>query len=494
MLYSTWQLSFDHVKQQNELSVKLLQLWAYFDNQDVWFELLRHSDSEDPEWIRELTQDEMSFNRAVRVLCDYGLVEAETSSQEWIESNGYSMHGCVHSWTIDVLNQEGNDNLARLAVKFVASHVPAKEADRWWLVQRRLLQHVARCLYFISNGKVADCGIEGACHNLALLYASQGKLKEAGEMYRRALQGKEKALGSDHTSTLMTVNNLGNLYADQGKLKEAEEMYQRALQGMEEALGPDHTSTLETVNNLGILYTKQGKLKEAEEMYQRALQGYEKRLGSYHSATLTTVSNLGILYADQGKLKEAEEMFQRALQGREEALGPDHTSTLQTVNNLGLLHANQGKLKEAEEMYQRALQGMEEALGPDHTSTLMTVNNLGLLYKDQGKLKEAEEMYQQALQGYEKALGREQLKHYLPALNTMQSYGVLLADSGSLDQAEELLRQALSGLAEILGHSSQRCQLITARINTLRPLVAPGRQDGSKKRRWLKFSRIFKST
>jgi hypothetical protein len=64
-----------------------------------------------------------------------------------------------------------------------------------------------------------------------------------------ALQGKEDALGPDHTSTLDTVNNLGLLYANQGKLAEAEKMYIRALQRCEEALGPDHTSTLSTVNN-----------------------------------------------------------------------------------------------------------------------------------------------------------------------------------------------------------------------------------------------------
>jgi hypothetical protein len=74
-LYSTWQVSFDHVKQQNELSAHLLRLWAYFDNQDVWFELLRHCDSRDPEWLRKLNEDEMNFNRAVRVLSDHGLVE-----------------------------------------------------------------------------------------------------------------------------------------------------------------------------------------------------------------------------------------------------------------------------------------------------------------------------------------------------------------------------------------------------------------------------------
>ena len=79
-LYSTWQLSFDHAEQRNELSAKLLRLWAYFDNQDIWFELLQHGDSEDPEWIHELTKDELIFNAAVQVLRDYGLVDVDMSS------------------------------------------------------------------------------------------------------------------------------------------------------------------------------------------------------------------------------------------------------------------------------------------------------------------------------------------------------------------------------------------------------------------------------
>ncbi|PLB48776.1 hypothetical protein P170DRAFT_464400 [Aspergillus steynii IBT 23096] len=125
----------------------------------------------------------------------------------------------------------------------------------------------------------------GAFHSLGDLYFDQGKLQEAEEMYQRALAGKEKALGSDHMSTLQTVNNIGNLYTDQGKLQEAEEMYQRALAGKEKALGSDHTSTLDTVNNLVILYSDQGKQQEAEEMFQRALAGCEKTLDPDHNRT-----------------------------------------------------------------------------------------------------------------------------------------------------------------------------------------------------------------
>ncbi|RYP50015.1 hypothetical protein DL768_004370 [Monosporascus sp. mg162] len=465
-LYSTWQLSLEHIKRRNEYSAKLLRLWAYFDNQDIWLELIQHSDSEDPAWIREIAEDELSFNNTVRVLSDYGLVEVNTASGEQTESKGYSIHSCVHSWTMSVLNQEWDQDLANLAVKCVASHIPGSGSAKWWLIQRRLLQHAARCHYLLLN-HITNDGLDWAFHNLGDLYKDQGKLKEAEEMYQLALQGKEKALGPDHTSTLDTVHKIGLLYSAQGKLKEAEEMYQRTLQGYENALGPDHTSTLNTIHNLGILYFDQGKLKEAEEMYQRALQGYEKAFGSDHMSILNTVNNLGLLYRGQGKLKEAKEIYQRALQSYEKILGPDHMSTLDIVCNLGLLYSDQGKLKETEEMYQRALQGCEKALGPDHRSTLDTVNNLGYekalgpdhtstlntvkslgnLYSDQGKLKEAEAMYQRALQGRERALGPD----HRSALETVNNLGILYFNQGKLKEAEEMYQRALQGKEKALG-------------------------------------------
>ena len=438
-LYSTWQLSFDRVKEQNGLSAKLLRLWAYFDNQDLWLELLRHGDSEDPEWIRELTNDDLSFHNAVRVLSDHGLAEIDTSSLELIESRGYSIHGCVHSWTIHVLNQQWDYDLARMAVNFVGSHIPGDGAIQQWLTQRRLLQHAARCSYIVLNDLVRDNSMEWIYNDLGNLYRDQGKLAEAEQMYQRALQGTEKALGAEHMSTLSTVNNLGILYRDQGKLAEAEQMYQRALQGIEKALGAEHTSTLDTVNNLGILYQSQGKLADAEQMYQRALQGKEKALGAEHTSTLDTVNNLGALYQDQGKLAEAEQMYQRALQGREKALGAEHMSTLSTVNNLGTLYQNQGKLAEAEQMYQRALQGYEKALGAENATTFIpafkTISNLGSLFERQSDLVKARIMYSKALVGYEKVFGpdhpkSQRLRDRLQALDAV-------TDNEALPDVEE---------------------------------------------------------
>jgi tetratricopeptide (TPR) repeat protein len=290
----------DHIKQQNELSVKLLQMWAYFDNQDLWFELLQEGRTGGPEWLCQLTEDELAFNQAVRVLCDHGLIEVDKLSEgSGVESQGYGMHSCVHSWTVHVVNTEWASEMAGIALECVARHVPNDDAQNSWVTQRRLMRHLSRCWGFVIEGRLGDGGKDWILYNFACMCSNQGRFDEAEKMYQRALAGFEKAWGPKHTSTLTTVHNLGALYVDLGRLDEAEKMYQRALAGYEKAWGPEHTSTLGTVNNLGLLYADLGRLDEAEKMYQRALAGKEKAWGPKHASTLTTVHNLGLLYRDR---------------------------------------------------------------------------------------------------------------------------------------------------------------------------------------------------
>jgi tetratricopeptide (TPR) repeat protein len=90
-------------------------------------------------------------------------------------------------WTIHVLNQEWDYGLARLALKFVGSHVPRSE-DKWWATQRQLLQHASRCSNMVDKNLVTE-GMEWIMHRLGYLYTDQGKLEEAEKMYERALRG-----------------------------------------------------------------------------------------------------------------------------------------------------------------------------------------------------------------------------------------------------------------------------------------------------------------
>jgi tetratricopeptide (TPR) repeat protein len=71
----------------------------------------------------------------------------------------------------------------------------------------------------------------------------------------------------------------------QGKYDEAEAMHRRALEGREKALGLKHPDTLTSVYYLAFLFHKKHHYSAAVGLYQRAYEGYMKVLGSRHPTT-----------------------------------------------------------------------------------------------------------------------------------------------------------------------------------------------------------------
>ncbi|CAI7594296.1 unnamed protein product [Penicillium pancosmium] len=332
-MLKTWMISYREIQKRDTNAAELLLLLARFDNRDIWYELIKGccQSSNLPTWLERTISSKIAFKIGVKALIEFSLLEIK-------EQGGYALHPVVQDWCIHLASADKTVNsiqLNELSLISVGCTVSSASDRNYSELQQRLIPHANCVRRRDCSGQ--DIAVWKAFHSLGKLYSDQGKLKDAEDMYQRALTGKEKALGPDHTSTLDTVNNLGGLYFIQGKLKEAEDMYQRALTGYEEALGPDHKThlpTLNTINNLGLLYKYQGKLKEAEDMYQRALTGYEEALGPDHTPTLDTVNNLGSLYFNQEKLKEAEDMYQRALKSYERVFGPDHSRTRRLVERL----------------------------------------------------------------------------------------------------------------------------------------------------------------
>ena len=293
-LYTTWNLSLKHIESQNNSARKLLWLWAYFDNQDLWFQLLAAGREGSPKWFSMIVKDELSFNKVIRLLCDHALIESLKVF------GGYGMHTCVHAWVMHVLNAERKISMTRLALTCVSSAMSSEDVPEYWAIERRLLSHARKCSEFVCRGidfkSQDDLIILSTVHDLGVLFKNQDKLEDTKAVYQWALEDKEKVLGPEHAMTLDTVNNLGTVYAEQDKLEEAEALYQRALKDKERVWGSDHMVTLHTVNNLDNLYKNQGKLKNTQAIYQQALKSYEKTCGLKHMLTLITVNNLGNLY------------------------------------------------------------------------------------------------------------------------------------------------------------------------------------------------------
>lgn len=137
---TTWELSLDNVRKRNPLSERLLKLWAYFDNQDIWFQLLQKAQSEGPEWLSEIMQDEIEIDWTMQALCENSLIMQEPDlPAEDQGSRGYSIHGCVHDWTIHTLN--GKLGLRHFEVDSVLSTT----------------QHTYQCIRKIPRSAVKTC-------------------------------------------------------------------------------------------------------------------------------------------------------------------------------------------------------------------------------------------------------------------------------------------------------------------------------------------------
>ncbi|RAR00817.1 TPR-like protein [Stemphylium lycopersici] len=339
---TTWTISYEQVRKQSEAATWLLKLWGFLGNGEVWYELVAVDadlarEIDIPAWLREITEDELAFGDAIGLLSRYSLVDGKEGT------GGHSMHSVLHRWCSHLANEEEQDELGCLAAWLVASNVPFESDAEFWKKRKRIMAHGLR-----------DSG-------------------RAEEMYQRALTGKEKAWGPEHTSTLDTVNNLGLLYANLGRLDKAEQMYQRALAGYEKAWGPEHTSTLDTVNNLGSLYADLGRLEQAEQMYQRALAGYEKSVHLDNLLTCVPALNnkwaLASLRQSQGHIEDARHWYSQALLGYEKTFGEPSDKCQALRGNLAALASEEEQGEGGKELNT----SINTVLGRDQTSTYSEV-------------------------------------------------------------------------------------------------------------------------
>src|SRR5262245_33150673 len=110
----------------------------------------------------------------------------------------------------------------------------------------------------------------------ALKLQRAGKNDEALPLVERALEIRERLLGSEHRDVAAAINSLAGIYTDKGDYVKAEPLYERALTIREKALGKDHPGAAESLHDLAIIYFYQGKYAEAEPLYKRSLDINEK--------------------------------------------------------------------------------------------------------------------------------------------------------------------------------------------------------------------------
>ena len=68
----------------------------------------------------------------------------------------------------------------------------------------------------------------------------------------------------------ISLSHLANIYRDDGRLEKAEELYKQAMEIREKVLSPDHPSVAAALEDYSILLRKLGRSAEADRLDERA--------------------------------------------------------------------------------------------------------------------------------------------------------------------------------------------------------------------------------
>lgn len=292
-------------------------------------------------------------------------------------------------------------------------------------------------------------------HDLGgVVFASGGRTEEAEELFRRALEIRQKQSG-DSLAAASTLQCLGECARERSSEPHSDD-------GDDEGSGSDggrsKSRPEEKVNAAAA--------EEAVGFYTRALAIQEEKLGKDHLYVAYTLFQLGLCLLRCGGVdlrEKAMAAFTRSLTVRERELGGTHEDVLHTLHYLGACASACGRVSEAEGWYRRAVSAEELTLGADHPSVARTLHLLGACVLRAGKIDEGIELLRRALQipeeegekGVSKKKAQLRLRegqgHHLDVALTMQQLAVCAADAGRTGDADALFREVLAIEEEKLG-------------------------------------------
>ena len=498
-LYTTWDLSHQALLREEgplgAAAARLLTLLAFFDHQAFWHKVLSAGLTRNsPKWLQDLLANDGDFGIVMGLLTEYCFVNGHDTMQSW------SMHSCVHDWTLAILNANIDSGLYWYAFECTSALTGGQKRPCLELAQfTPLVAHACRLvaprlfhenlMSYIPQSHVTSakrltillqkhdqCGkatqiwdqVLEACgkrldtnsaafrlllHHQAQLYYEQGLISQAEEICVRNLPVFEQSWSVDHDHTLDVVNLLIGIYVAQERLAEAQEMASRALIAKLNKYGYDCTDTLVAFSNLAALHERQGRYDEAENVFLRILPKQDLLLGAGHPDTIATLERLGVVYMRQERWAEYEQILLRLLAIKEKTFAADRRSTLETISLLGQRYCRRDQMERAASTFLKVMNGRSQLLDSDHPSTIQAVCHLGMLYHDLKQYDRAEGFFRQILEWR-----RLNLRERHPAtLSCLAFLGdSLYCQKGKLQEAEQVYAEALEGYTAENGpdHSS----------------------------------------
>ena len=265
----TWILSFDQIQQQTAFAGELLSLMSFFDRQAIPTEFLTYYREQQPQGDR----GEIQLQKALGILKAFSFV---TTGKD----QSLNVHRLVSWYRESGLQGRRIKHFTDQALLTVSYAYPFGEYENW-VKCRRYLPHAYTVVEFEGSGsndvKAATASL---LHNVAGFSLFQGQWDAAERLQDQAMNLLRNFLGTNHPSTLASMDNLALIYTRQGRWKDAEDLEVQVMEISKTTLGADHPHTLTSLANLASTYRKQGRWEEAETLEVQVIETFKSKLGA----------------------------------------------------------------------------------------------------------------------------------------------------------------------------------------------------------------------
>ncbi|MEA5489894.1 MULTISPECIES: tetratricopeptide repeat protein [Pseudanabaena] len=288
-------------------------------------------------------------------------------------------------------------------------------------------------------------------HNLAVIYAQQGQVDQAIDLYQQSLEIKERI--GDVQGRAATLSQMGILLQNQGKVEEALALHQQSLE-LKESIG-NLQGKATSLSQIAMIYNQQGQVEQAIALYQQSLEIWD-RIGDVQGKAATLHQMAGI-YNRQGQVDQAIALYQQSID-IEERIG-NVQGKAATLHQMAGIYADQGQVDQAIALYQQSVD-IEESIG-DVQGKAATLHQMAMIYAQQGQVEQAIDLYQQSLEITDR-IGDVQGKAATLAqmANIYQSQGLVDKAFEQYHQVLEIARQI--GAVELEATMSHQIALIYA--------------------------------
>ncbi len=188
---------------------------------------------------------------------------------------------------------------------------------------------------------------------LGSTYQAEGRVEEAIQQHRSALQLAEKLHGPDSYFAARSLGNLGNVELARGNFQGAAKLLRRAALLVRRHLG-DSFNTALVENSLASALVELGKTGEARTHHEAARAIFTRTLGADNAWTAITSLNLILVDLEEGRYEKVLQAYEELQKNFTATFSEGHPFSAYVAYGKGCALLGLGRVNEALPLLERA--------------------------------------------------------------------------------------------------------------------------------------------